>query len=90
MVRAAADRGLSGRTLHLAQDFDGAYWKILESAADVLEQLAADRNLLKLPPGSLRVLHSADIRWSWLHIPLRRAAFRVALHALHTGSQRPP
>ena len=55
-VRAAADSVLSGRTLHLAQDFDGAAWCLLEMAADVLAQLAKDKNLLTLPSGELRVL----------------------------------
>ena len=55
-VRAAADSVLSGRTLHLAQDFDGAAWCLLEMASDVLAQLAKDKNLLTLPSGELRVL----------------------------------
>ena len=50
-VRAAADSVLQGRTLYLAQDFDGAAWNILETASDVLGQLAQDGNLLQLPPG---------------------------------------
>ena len=80
-IRAALDKVLEGRTLHLAADFDAAAWELLEMARTLLNQLARDNNLLKLPPGELRVLQLIFDGHGWSS---RCGAVRFTLRCVHT------
>ena len=80
-IKAAADRVLDGRTLHLAYDFDGAAWDLWEQARDLLVQLEGDRNLLSLPTGVLRTLQLIFDGHGWNS---RTGAVRFVLRCTQT------
>ena len=64
-IVATANQLLEGRTLHLAQEFDGAAWDVRESCADVLAQASRDNNLLDLPLGWLRNIQIIFDQHGW-------------------------
>ena len=94
-VRAAGKEVIEGRTLHLAQDFDGAAWDCFASAKDVLEVAASDNNLLALPQGSaadalgLLSLRALQLMFDGHGWSSRGGVCRFLLRTPHTTATRP-
>lgn len=80
-IRAAGKDVIAGRTLHLADDIDGAAWDALDMGADVLHQAAKDNNLLELPKGEMRELQVIFDGHGWTS---RSGATRFLVRTPHT------
>ena len=80
-VVAAGRRVIDGRTLYLADDFDGAAWNFLEVADDLLSLLEGDSNMLVLPPSVKRALQLIFDGHGFLS---RSGAVRFTLRSPHT------
>ena len=80
-IAEAATYVMGGRTLNLAYDFDGAAWDMWSSMNDLLTDLEYDKNLLVLPPGSLRVMQVIFDGHGWTS---KAGACRFTLRCVHT------